>query len=55
MLGAFKKGVRAHQAGEALAACPYDDKRKPNGRLSWSRAFITAWTDGWHWSESGRA
>jgi hypothetical protein len=28
--------------------CPYEDKRKPSGKLSWSRAFINAWSDGLH-------
>ncbi len=50
MLGAFKKGILAHQAGEPIEACPYGDKRKPDGRLSWSRSFIAAWRDGWRWS-----
>jgi hypothetical protein len=45
--GAYRKGVRAFQAGEPLAACPYDDKRKWRGTLTWSRSFIAAWCDGW--------
>ncbi len=55
ILGSFKKGVLAHQAGETIDACPYDDKRKPDGRLSWSRSFIAAWRDGWRWSAAGKA
>lgn len=55
MLGAFKKGVVAHQNGQSLGACPYDDKRKASGRLSWSRAFIAAWHDGWQWAADGKA
>lgn len=51
LLGAFKKGMRAHQAGLCLSDCPYEDKRKWDGRLSWSRAFRNAWGDGWRWSE----
>lgn len=55
MRGAFKKGVLTHQTGAPRTACPYDDKRKPDGRLSWSRSFIAAWRDGWEWSAAGRA
>jgi hypothetical protein len=55
LLGAFKKGVLAHQAGEPIEACPYGDKRKPDGRLSWSRAFGAVWQDGWRWSAAGKA
>lgn len=51
--GAFKKGMKARQDGLGLGACPYQDRRKPDGRLSWSRAFISAWRDGWEWA--GRA
>ena len=45
--GAYKKGVAAHARGEPGEACPYLDKRKPSGRLSWSRSFILAWEAGW--------
>jgi hypothetical protein len=48
MRGAYKKGAMAAQEGLPLTACPYLDKRKPDGRLSWSRAFRTAWRDGWN-------
>ena len=50
MIGAFRKGMTAHQSGQPLESCPYQDKRKSDGRLSWSRAFIAAWRDGWRWS-----
>jgi ribosome modulation factor len=53
--GAFLKGAAAHLAGENLGACPYDDKRKPSGRLSWSRAFRNAWRDGWEYARADRA
>ena len=53
--GAFKKGILAQQAGDPIEACPYDDIRKPDGRLSWSRSFVLAWRDGWRWSRAGRA
>jgi hypothetical protein len=54
ILGAFRKGIAAHQRGQSLESCPYDDKRKPDGRLSWSRSFIAAWRDGWRWSAEGK-
>jgi len=50
LVGAFRKGALAHQAGQPIEACPYSDKRKPDGRLSWSRAFRSMWLDGWRWS-----
>lgn len=55
LLGSFKKGVAAHQDGQPIEACPYGDKRKDDGRLSWSRSFICAWRDGWRWSANGKA
>jgi len=44
--GAYRKGALAHLNGAELADCPYQDKRKDDGRLSWSRSYITAWKDG---------
>lgn len=41
------KGLDAALAGEPITACPYEDKRKPDGRLTFSRAFRNAWRDGW--------
>lgn len=52
--GAFLKGLDARLRGETLADCPYEDKRKPSGRLSWSRAFINAWRDGWEHADKDR-
>ena len=49
--GAYRKGYEAGAAGVARENCPYDDKRKWNGRLTWSRAFMSCWCDGW---EAGR-
>lgn len=46
-IGAWKKGIEARKAGFPIEACPYADKRKWNGKLTWSRAFIRAWEDGW--------
>jgi len=55
LLGSFKKGMVAHQNGQPIESCPYRDRRKPDGRLSWSRSFIRAWQDGWLWSAGGHA
>lgn len=46
MRGTYRKGIEAFIAGKTLADCPYEDIRKPSGRLSWSRAFIICWHDG---------
>ena len=47
MRGAFRKGMEAFAHGRPETACPYQDKRKADGRLTWSRAFAAAWRDGW--------
>lgn len=47
MRGAYLKGYRAFEAGDPEASCPYEDKRKESGRLTWSRAFQSAWSDGY--------
>ena len=52
--GAFLKGVDAGLAGEPITACPYQDKRKPSGLISWSRGFIKAWDDGWDYATTNR-
>lgn len=49
--GAFRRGMRAHLAGLPFSACPYYDRRKADGRLTWSRAFVAAWEDGHRWAE----
>ena len=46
MRGVYAKGWAAAEAGQTLADCPYQDKRKDCGRLTWSRAFIACWCDG---------
>jgi len=38
--------MEAALASEPEAACPYDDKRKADGRLTFSRAFRNAWLQG---------
>lgn len=45
--GAYRKGYEIGVAGFGLEACPYEDKRTSNGRLTWSRAFQAAWRNGW--------
>lgn len=47
MRGAFLKGRAAFIEGLGQEACPYQDLRKHDGRLTWSRAFERAWIDGW--------
>lgn len=44
---AEEKGRQAARDGKSITDCPYVDKRKPSGKLSWSRSFINAWTHGW--------
>lgn len=46
---AVLRGMRDALTNVSLEDCPYEDKRKPSGLLSWSRAFQNAWRDGW-WS-----
>lgn len=41
------RGLEAQLAGEPRDACPYEDKRTWRGSVTWSRAFRTAWLDGW--------
>lgn len=46
--GAERKGREAFRAGKPRSACPYEDKRGHwHNMITWSRAFITAWNDGW--------
>lgn len=52
--GAFRKGWQAGFDGAPIGSCPYEDKRKDCGRLTWSRAFIAAWTDGWRAGDDER-
>lgn len=46
MRGVYRKGIEAFMAGKNISDCPYEDIRKPSGRLSWSRSFIICWEDG---------
>lgn len=47
MLGAYRRGYRACLAGY-IGLAPYVDKRKRSGRVSWSRAFIRTWEQGYY-------
>jgi ribosome modulation factor len=53
--GAYRKGLVAALEGASRDACPYRDVRKWDGRLTWSRAFRTAWFDGWAHATNNRA
>ena len=48
MRGAYKKGAAAAEEGLGLSSNPYQDTRKNDGRLTWSRAFQAVWRDGWN-------
>ena len=54
MRGAYRKGHEAAEAGESSGSCPYNDTRKLDGRLTWSRAFAKAWHDGWEAGDEQR-
>lgn len=47
MVGAMRKGIAARAAGALRSTNPYRDKRKLDGRLTWSRAYRKAWFDGY--------
>lgn len=47
LLGAMRKGLAAKVAGLARDTCPYEDTRKVDGRLTWSRSFRRAWFYGY--------
>lgn len=51
--GAFLKGWIAGRDGLPCRS-PYLDKRKEDGRLTWSRAFESAWVDGWRLGDEAR-
>lgn len=44
--GAYTKGWTHAQAGGSALDCPYHDKRKRGGQVTWSRAYLKAWQDG---------
>ena len=49
--GAFRKGYLACGVGEPITCCPYADRRKRDGLLTWSRAFRAAWKEGWDYAK----
>lgn len=50
--GAERKGREAYLAGKPISACPYEDKRGHwRNMVTWSRAFRTAWFDGYDEAE----
>lgn len=44
---AVNRGRQAYFDGLSIDDCPYPDKRKSDGRITWSRAYRNAWRDGW--------
>ena len=48
--GVFENGERAAGAGVSIDACPYRDHRKSTGGLTWSRAYRSAWRDGYNYA-----
>lgn len=52
--GAFCRGEVDAAAGKVFADCPYADRRKAGGGLTWSRAFRTAWHDGMVYARRSR-
>ena len=53
--GAFNKGKKARTEGKPIAACPYPDRRTYHGNITFSRAFIRAWINGWKDASEGEA
>ena len=51
---AYCKGHGAALAGLSRGDCPYIDRRKSCGRITWSRGFIAAWRDGYDAGELDR-
>lgn len=51
MRGAFRKGYDAQKDGAGMDECPYKDKRTDTGKITWSRAYMSAWRDGWFWAD----
>lgn len=52
--GAFLKGADAAVCGEPIDANPYEDKRTWRGAVTWSRAYRSAWRDGWEYARADR-
>jgi hypothetical protein len=41
------KGRKAYLDGLSLHDNPYSDKKTDAGKITWSRAYIWCWHDGW--------
>jgi hypothetical protein len=50
--GAFRKGQKARLAGVPRTACPYSDLRGYRGHVTFSRAWKSAWQEGWDNAET---
>ena len=50
--GAFRRGYLARVDGEPSHRNPYDDLRTSRGGITYSRAFMRAWYDGWTAAEA---
>jgi hypothetical protein len=46
------KGRQARLAGLPLSANPYEDHRTLGGSVTFARAFLRAWNDGWRTADS---
>lgn len=53
--GARVKGALARRAGKPERACPYGDERTHTGSVTFSRAFLRAWLDGWRTADADLA
>lgn len=51
---ALRKGYEAFHAGEKKTACPYTDHRTWYGGVTFSRAFIKRWEEGWESASEGK-
>jgi hypothetical protein len=45
--GAYKKGFRAGEEGKPKSHNPYCDERTARGSVTYSRAFLKFWDEGW--------
>lgn len=49
---AWAKGYQAARDGLPASSCPYTDKRGRRGQVTFARAFMHRWQEGWN---EGRA
>lgn len=52
--GAYRKGKKAAKDGLTIDANPYDDHRTYRGSVTFARAFIRAWNNGFCNQKEGR-